>query len=65
MNNDIFTPWEGFSQYTQEQIELLRKINENKKNKLFETKKEIKQNLIENITTEDREEDGEYLLWLA
>lgn len=60
MCNDIFSPWEGYTQYSPEQIELLRKIPQlNKEKSTINTAKELSENL-----TKD-EEDGEYLLWLA
>lgn len=62
MCNDIFTPWEWFSQYNEEQIELLRKMVQiNKEKSIIKTAKE----LSENLTKDEPEEDGEYILWLA
>ena len=66
--NDIFTPWEGYSQYSEEQINLLRGINYNN-NKITKIEKTIAKDVEEIISIEkskkDPEEEGEYILWLA
>jgi len=59
---DIFSCWEWFSQYNEEQIKSLRALSIGK---LSETKKEATKQLTENIADKEAEEDGEYILWLA
>ena len=65
MINDIFTPWEWISQYTWQQIDLLRKFPQVKKEKLEETKTKTAEKLSENFTKNESEEEWEYILGLA
>lgn len=62
MTNDIFSPWEGYAQYSPEQIDFLRKLPQSSKEKV---KKKTAKELSENLTKDEAEEEGEYILWLA
>ena len=65
---DTFTPWEWYSQYSEDQIKLLRRINYNN-NKMTKIEKTIAKDVEKIISIEkskkDPEEEDEYILWLA
>jgi len=50
--NDIFTPWEWFCSYNEEQIEMLRDISWRRTIRMPEIKKEINDDLLQNINLE-------------
>jgi len=62
MCKDMYISWEWYAQYNTEQLELLKKISENR---LSQTESKTRQELIKNITTEKSEDEDEYILWLA
>jgi Asp-tRNA(Asn)/Glu-tRNA(Gln) amidotransferase C subunit len=65
MINDIFTSWEWFSQYNEEQIEFLKKTTQNNRRVREETERNTTRKLVENFTKNNPEENDEYILWLA
>lgn len=61
--NEIFTPWEGYSQYTPEQIQYLRDLSYNKT--VIDTTKENIAEVISSPELQEWDEEWEYILGLA
>ncbi len=54
--DDIFTPWEWFCSYNEEQLEMLRNIYYRRTTGMPEIQKEINKDLLQNINKEGNKE---------
>ncbi len=54
--NDIFTSWEWFCSYNEEELEMLRNVYYRRPTRIPEIQKEINEDLLQNINLESNKE---------